>query len=114
MIFRNFAVVYTNGGIPCRINHGGVKHSLQWDRPPSGMSGKRREKEGRRKGEGREKEGRRGEEHIRATGMGGRFHNFIYVELPFDPLLVTCAEGLVEKYTPFLFYLFFYNSLQPY
>jgi len=55
----NFAVVYTNGGIPCRINHGGVKHSLQWDRPPS--------------------------------------------EIPFDPLLVTCAEGLIEKEHPYVF-----------
>eukprot|EP00026_Physarum_polycephalum_P014975 Phypoly_transcript_15550.p1 GENE.Phypoly_transcript_15550~~Phypoly_transcript_15550.p1 ORF type:complete len:271 (+),score=35.41 Phypoly_transcript_15550:51-863(+) len=55
----NFAVVYTNGGIPCRINHGGVKHSLQWDRPPCDLS--------------------------------------------FDPLLVTCAEGLIEKEHPYVF-----------
>eukprot|EP00002_Diphylleia_rotans_P039926 TRINITY_DN937_c0_g3_i1.p1 TRINITY_DN937_c0_g3~~TRINITY_DN937_c0_g3_i1.p1 ORF type:complete len:221 (-),score=31.36 TRINITY_DN937_c0_g3_i1:631-1293(-) len=29
----NFGVVYSQGGIPCRINHGGVHHKLQWDRP---------------------------------------------------------------------------------
>ena len=36
-IYRNFARVYAGGGIPCRINHGGVKHSLCWDEPPSSL-----------------------------------------------------------------------------
>eukprot|EP00470_Lotharella_oceanica_P010882 CAMPEP_0170190108 /NCGR_PEP_ID=MMETSP0040_2-20121228/48627_1 /TAXON_ID=641309 /ORGANISM="Lotharella oceanica, Strain CCMP622" /LENGTH=192 /DNA_ID=CAMNT_0010437903 /DNA_START=35 /DNA_END=613 /DNA_ORIENTATION=- len=31
----NFAYVYKCGRIPCRINHGSVKHKLQWDVDPS-------------------------------------------------------------------------------
>jgi hypothetical protein len=26
-----FALAYSTGQIPCRINHGSVKHKLQWD-----------------------------------------------------------------------------------
>ncbi|XP_074642511.1 PACRG-like protein [Tubulanus polymorphus] len=29
-----FAAVYANGGIPCRLMHGSVKHKLAWDTPP--------------------------------------------------------------------------------
>jgi hypothetical protein len=29
-----FAQAYSDGGIPCRICHGGVKHKLQWDVEP--------------------------------------------------------------------------------
>ena len=29
-----FAQAYADGAVPCRINHGGVKHQLQWDVPP--------------------------------------------------------------------------------
>jgi len=29
-----FAKVYQNGGIPCRLMHGSVKHKLQWTTPP--------------------------------------------------------------------------------
>jgi len=31
----NFGYVYTAGGIPCRINHGSVKNSIQWDIHPA-------------------------------------------------------------------------------
>jgi hypothetical protein len=27
----NFGYAYAAGGVPCRINHGGVKNQLQWD-----------------------------------------------------------------------------------
>jgi len=29
-----FASVYANGGVPCRLSHGSVKHKLTWDTPP--------------------------------------------------------------------------------
>eukprot|EP00505_MAST-04D_sp_SCG-Rhode-Island_P004456 Stramenopile-MAST_4_protein_4456 len=29
-----FAQAYSDGGVPCRICHGGVKHKLQWDVEP--------------------------------------------------------------------------------
>ncbi|XP_053406759.1 PACRG-like protein [Mercenaria mercenaria] len=29
-----FAAIYSNGGIPCRLTHGSVKHTLRWDTPP--------------------------------------------------------------------------------
>ena len=32
----NFGYVYSSGGIPVRINHGGVKNSIQWDKQPEG------------------------------------------------------------------------------
>ncbi|XP_078587693.1 PACRG-like protein [Branchiostoma floridae x Branchiostoma japonicum] len=54
-----FSAMYTNGGIPCRLMHGSVKHKLQWDTPPE--------------------------------------------VLPFDPLLVTLAEGLRETKHPYTF-----------
>ncbi|GBG30543.1 PACRG-like protein [Hondaea fermentalgiana] len=31
----NFSFVYSQGGIPCRINHGGVYCRLQWDEDPA-------------------------------------------------------------------------------
>ncbi|XP_071948641.1 PACRG-like protein [Antedon mediterranea] len=33
-----FASVYTNGGIPCRLSHGSVKHKLQWSTDPNMLS----------------------------------------------------------------------------
>ncbi|XP_036900932.1 PACRG-like protein [Sturnira hondurensis] len=54
-----FAAVYSNGGVPCRLVHGSVKHRLQWDCPPE--------------------------------------------NLPFDPLLITLAEGLRETRHPYTF-----------
>jgi hypothetical protein len=30
-----FSDAYVNGRIPCRINHGTARHTLQWDRPSS-------------------------------------------------------------------------------
>ncbi|KAK3095621.1 hypothetical protein FSP39_016777 [Pinctada imbricata] len=54
-----FAAVYTNGGVPCRLVHGSVKHKLQWATPPE--------------------------------------------QLPFDPVLVTLAEGLKETVHPYTF-----------
>ncbi len=32
-----FAQAYADGAVPCRINHGGVKHQLQWDVPPQDL-----------------------------------------------------------------------------
>ncbi|XP_077992443.1 PACRG-like protein [Glandiceps talaboti] len=29
----SFATVYANGGVPCRLIHGSVKHKLHWDTP---------------------------------------------------------------------------------
>ncbi|XP_052228896.1 PACRG-like protein isoform X2 [Dreissena polymorpha] len=29
-----FAAIYSNGGIPCRLVHGSVKHKLAWNTPP--------------------------------------------------------------------------------
>lgn len=29
----SFSEAYVNGRIPCRLNHGSVRHTLQWDRP---------------------------------------------------------------------------------
>lgn len=29
-----FAAIYSNGGIPCRLVHGSVKHKLSWSTPP--------------------------------------------------------------------------------
>ncbi|XP_053921836.1 PACRG-like protein [Cuculus canorus] len=52
-----FAAIYANGGIPCRLMHGSVKHRLQWECPPE--------------------------------------------TVPFDPLLVTLAEGLRETKHPY-------------
>lgn len=52
-----FASLYTNGGVPCRLVHGSVKHKLAWDTPPE--------------------------------------------SLPFDPVLVTLAEGLRETVHPY-------------
>lgn len=54
-----FASVYMNGGVPCRLIHGSVKHKLQWSTPPD--------------------------------------------ELPFDPVLVTLADGLKETVHPYTF-----------
>ena len=33
-----FAQAYSDGGIPCRICHGGVKHKLQWDVEPTELN----------------------------------------------------------------------------
>ncbi|XP_033122429.1 PACRG-like protein [Anneissia japonica] len=33
-----FASVYSNGGIPCRLSHGSVKHKLQWSTDPNMLS----------------------------------------------------------------------------
>jgi len=33
----NFSFVYSQGGIPCRINHGGVISRLQWDEDPQNL-----------------------------------------------------------------------------
>ncbi|XP_064600575.1 PACRG-like protein isoform X2 [Liolophura sinensis] len=54
-----FAAVYANGGVPCRLQHGSVKHKLAWDTPPE--------------------------------------------QVPFDPVLVTLAEGLRETVHPYTF-----------
>ncbi|KAG8453549.1 hypothetical protein GDO86_000252 [Hymenochirus boettgeri] len=54
-----FAAVYSRGEIPCRLVHGSVKHTLQWDRHPQ--------------------------------------------TIPFDPLLITLAEGLKETRHPYTF-----------
>lgn len=54
-----FASVYANGGVPCRLVHGSVKHKLAWDTPPE--------------------------------------------QVPFDPVLVTLAEGLKETAHPYTF-----------
>ncbi|KAJ3047908.1 hypothetical protein HK097_011046 [Rhizophlyctis rosea] len=32
-----FSAVYSKGGIPCRLNHGSVKHKLSWTRPPESL-----------------------------------------------------------------------------
>lgn len=34
----SFAASYTNGGVPCRLVHGSVKHKLQWNTPPDNLS----------------------------------------------------------------------------
>ncbi|KAJ3040804.1 hypothetical protein HDV00_010419 [Rhizophlyctis rosea] len=31
----SFSAVYSKGGIPCRLNHGSVKHKIAWTRDPS-------------------------------------------------------------------------------
>uniref|UniRef100_A0A673SW34 Parkin coregulated like n=1 Tax=Suricata suricatta TaxID=37032 RepID=A0A673SW34_SURSU len=54
-----FAAIYSKGGIPCRLMHGSVKHTLQWECPPE--------------------------------------------NLPFDPLLITLADGLRETKHPYTF-----------
>ncbi|XP_067948616.1 PACRG-like protein [Watersipora subatra] len=54
-----FVSVYSNGGLPCRLIHGSVKHKLAWNSPPE--------------------------------------------QTPFDPLLVTLAEGLKETMHPYSF-----------
>eukprot|EP01137_Pigoraptor_chileana_P037050 Opistho-2@33567 len=33
-----FESVYSNGGIPCRLMHGSVKHKIQWDAPPESLA----------------------------------------------------------------------------
>lgn len=33
-----FAAVYSNGGVPCRLVHGSVKHKLAWSTPPESVS----------------------------------------------------------------------------
>lgn len=55
----SFAASYSNGGVPCRLVHGSVKHKLQWSTSPD--------------------------------------------NLPFDPILVTLAEGLRETKHPYTF-----------
>ncbi|XP_072027364.1 PACRG-like protein [Amphiura filiformis] len=54
-----FSTVYSNGGVPCRLIHGSVKHSLQWQTNPD--------------------------------------------DIPFDPVLITLAEGLKEYKHPYQF-----------
>jgi len=54
-----FGIVYSNGGIPCRLMHGSVKNRLTWNTPPD--------------------------------------------MVPFDPVLVTLAQGLKETVHPFNF-----------
>ncbi|KAL4232369.1 hypothetical protein ACF0H5_009937 [Mactra antiquata] len=54
-----FSSIYSNGGIPCRLVHGSVKHKLNWDTQPENV--------------------------------------------PFDPTLVTLAEGLKETVHPYAF-----------
>lgn len=54
-----FSTVYSNGGVPCRLSHGSVKHTLQWD-----------------------------------TNLE---------DVPFDPVLITLAEGLKEFKHPYQF-----------
>ena len=34
----SFAVVYSSGGIPCRLDHGAVKCRLRWDRAPAELA----------------------------------------------------------------------------
>ncbi|KAJ7336569.1 hypothetical protein OS493_011783 [Desmophyllum pertusum] len=34
----SFAASYTNGGVPCRLVHGSVKHKLQWSTSPDNLS----------------------------------------------------------------------------
>lgn len=34
----SFAAIYSNGGVPCRLVHGSVKHKIQWDAPPENLS----------------------------------------------------------------------------
>eukprot|EP00297_Palpitomonas_bilix_P014328 CAMPEP_0113882690 /NCGR_PEP_ID=MMETSP0780_2-20120614/9121_1 /TAXON_ID=652834 /ORGANISM="Palpitomonas bilix" /LENGTH=234 /DNA_ID=CAMNT_0000869785 /DNA_START=336 /DNA_END=1040 /DNA_ORIENTATION=+ /assembly_acc=CAM_ASM_000599 len=55
----NFGKAYSDGFIPCHIDHGGVKQSLRWNRSPA--------------------------------------------DLDYDPLLVTCFEGLSETEHPYVF-----------
>ncbi|KAM7445847.1 hypothetical protein ABFA07_005819 [Porites harrisoni] len=33
----SFAASYTNGGVPCRLVHGSVKHKLHWNTPPDNL-----------------------------------------------------------------------------
>ncbi len=66
-----FGYVYTSGGVPCRINHGGVNNRLDWDKPPVGIGA------------------------TRTT-----------IELPYDPLLLHCFEGIVETEHPYSFVAF--------
>eukprot|EP00656_Telonema_subtile_P015005 TRINITY_DN1777_c0_g1_i2.p1 TRINITY_DN1777_c0_g1~~TRINITY_DN1777_c0_g1_i2.p1 ORF type:complete len:135 (-),score=15.47 TRINITY_DN1777_c0_g1_i2:102-506(-) len=33
----NFSRTYNRGEIPCRINHGGVSHNIQWDLDPNDL-----------------------------------------------------------------------------
>ncbi|XP_028391157.1 PACRG-like protein [Dendronephthya gigantea] len=33
-----FAAIYNNGGVPCRLQHGSVKHKIQWDAPIEELS----------------------------------------------------------------------------
>ncbi|KAK3710766.1 hypothetical protein QZH41_016758, partial [Actinostola sp. cb2023] len=34
----SFAAVYANGGVPCRLVHGSVKHKLSWDTSPENLA----------------------------------------------------------------------------
>merc|ERR1712196_126379 len=34
----NFSRAYNRGEVPCRINHGGVNHHIQWEEDPNDMS----------------------------------------------------------------------------
>ena len=33
----NFGYVYASGGVPCRINHGSVRNTIQWDTNPEDL-----------------------------------------------------------------------------
>ena len=55
----NFGFVYSAGGIPCRIEHGGVNLKLNWSIPIE--------------------------------------------KLDYDPILITCFEGLLETEHPYIF-----------
>lgn len=55
----NFGCVYSAGGIPCRIEHGGVGMKLVWSIPPEALD--------------------------------------------YDPILITCFEGLLETVYPYSF-----------
>ena len=72
---NSFAYVYNAGGIPCRIDHGSINNRLKWNND--------------------------------VILEGYNSHNIalyiIKLDLPFDPLLITCFEGLIEEQHPYNF-----------
>ncbi|KAF1794694.1 Parkin co-regulated protein [Phytophthora cactorum] len=74
----NFSSAYDSGSIPCRINHGSIRNSLQWTKDPNS--------------------------ELDFKLQVFYTETFAYCPaLSYEPLLITCIEGFLETEHPFVF-----------
>ncbi|KAF1780184.1 Parkin co-regulated protein [Phytophthora cactorum] len=75
---NNFSSAYDSGSIPCRINHGSIRNSLQWTKDPNS--------------------------ELDFKLQVFYTETFAYCPaLSYEPLLITCIEGFLETEHPFVF-----------